>query len=110
MRELRGILEGALGPLYRVEREVRPVGECRLFVAAEQSARAELLVKVLPARLALTVDATRVEREGLLLSDHLQHPQLVAPRGAGRAGAHRYHTRPLIEWTTRPAHPPPPRH
>src|SRR2546429_484945 len=36
MTELRAALQDALGPLYRVEREVRPVGACRLFVALER--------------------------------------------------------------------------
>lgn len=100
MRELRGILEEALGPLYRVEREVRPVGECRLFVVVGGSAGGELLVKILPAHLSLALDAARFERELLLLRDRLAHPQLVAPRAAGRAGTHVYHTRPFVEGTT----------
>src|SRR5437660_1327096 len=47
--ELRAALEDALGPIYRVEREVRPVGDCRLFVAVGPPNDPELLVKVLPA-------------------------------------------------------------
>src|SRR5436190_1745608 len=35
MSELRTALADALGPLYRIEREVRPVGEYRLFVATQ---------------------------------------------------------------------------
>jgi serine/threonine protein kinase len=100
MRELRSILEEALGQLYRVEREVRPLGECRLFVVVDLSAGPELLVKVLPAHLSLALDVAQFERELLLLSDRLKHPQLVPLRGAGRAGAHVYHTRPFIEGTT----------
>src|SRR2546429_8678939 len=33
--DLRTALQDALGPIYRVEREVRPVGACRMFVALE---------------------------------------------------------------------------
>src|SRR2546422_8573653 len=48
--DLRAALTHALGPMYRVEREVRPVGDCRLFVAREVPTGPELLVKLLPAR------------------------------------------------------------
>ena len=100
MTDLRAALADALGPLYRVEREVRPVGDCRLFVAREVPTGPELLVKLLPARLSLAVDSGVFEREVLLVADRLRHPQLVAPRGAGRAGAFVYHTRAFVAGTT----------
>ena len=100
MADLRAALANALGPIYRVEREVRPVGDCRLFVAREVPAGPELLVKLLPAGLSLAVDAGLFERELLLVADRLRHPQLVAPRGAGRAGAFVYHTRAFVAGTT----------
>ena len=100
MAELRTALADALGPLYRVEREVRPVGDCRLFVARPLATGPDLLVKVLPRALSLAVDARRFERAVLLLADRLSHAGLVAPRGAGRAGPFVYHTRPFIEGTT----------
>ena len=56
MSELRTALADALGPLYRIEREVRPVGEYRLFVASQSQNGTELLVKVLPAALSLGID------------------------------------------------------
>jgi len=102
--ELRTALEGALGPLYRVEREVRPVGDCRLFVALELQSGPELLVKLLPAHLSLALDAARFERELLLLASTLDHPGLVLPRSAGRAGSLVYHTRRFVEGTTLRAH------
>ena len=98
--ELRAALEEALGPIYRVEREVRPVGDCRLFVAVGPPNDPELLVKVLPAELSLAVDAALFEREVLLLGDRLGHAQLVPPRGCGRAGAFVYHARRFVEGTT----------
>jgi serine/threonine-protein kinase len=100
MSELRFALGAALGPVYMVEREVRPVGRCRLFVALEQPGGAELLVKVLPGDLSLAVDPARFERELLLLADRLRDPNLVAPRGCGRAATFIYHTRPFVEGTT----------
>ena len=100
MSELRAALADALGPLYRIEREVRPVGEYRLFVATQAENGTELLVKVLPAALSLGIDDLQFERAVLLLAEKLRHPNLVRARGAGRAGSFVYHTRPFVPGTT----------
>jgi serine/threonine-protein kinase len=100
MSELRVALEHALGPLYRVEREVRPVGDFRLFVATQIPVGPELLIKVLPASVSLAADGVTLERELLLLADRLRHPRLVAPQGGGLAGSFIYHVRPFLEGTT----------
>src|SRR5256885_12281298 len=97
--ELRGALEDALGPTYRVEREVRPVGECRLFVAVGPPTDPELLVKVLPAELSLAVDAAVFEREGLLLGDRPGHAQLLPPPRARPGRALVYHPPRLVRGT-----------
>ena len=100
MSELRTALADALGPLYRIEREVRPVGEYRLFVATQAQNGTELLVKVLPAALSLGINDLQFERAVLLIAERLSHPNLVKPRGAGRAGSFVYHTRPFVPGTT----------
>src|SRR5947199_2421942 len=100
MADLRAALGHALEPAYRVEREVRPVGNCRMFVALEKTAGDSLLVKVLPGPLSLAVDSGRFEQEIARLGRRLQHPGLVAPRSAGRAGSLVYHTRTFVEGTT----------
>src|SRR5438034_1640537 len=100
MADLRAALGHALEPAYRVEREVRPVGNCRMFVALEKSAGAGLLVKVLPGALSLAVDSSRFEQEIARLGRRLRHPSLVAPRTAGRVGSFVYHTRTFVEGTT----------
>jgi serine/threonine protein kinase len=100
MSELRAALAAVLGPLYRIEREVRPVGEYRLFVATQSQNGTQLLVKVLPAALSLGINDLQFERAVLLLAERLRHPNLVVPRGAGRAGAFVYHTRPFVPGTT----------
>ena len=100
MSELRAALADALGPLYRIEREVRPVGEYRLFVATQSQNGTELLVKILPAALSLGINDLQFERAVLLISEKLRHPNLVRPRGAGRAGSFVYHTRPFVPGTT----------
>ena len=100
MADLRAALGHALEPEYRVEREVRPVGSCRMFVALQRSAGPGLLVKVLPGPLSLAVDSAQFEQQIRHLADELRHPGLVSARGAGRAGSFVYHTRPFVEGTT----------
>jgi serine/threonine protein kinase len=100
MSDLRAALADALGPLHRVEREVRPIGEYRLFVATQSPAGPEILIKVLPAALSLGINDLQFERAVLLLAQRLRHPHLVPPRGAGRAGSFVYHTRPFEPGTT----------
>jgi serine/threonine-protein kinase len=100
MSDLRAAVVDALGPLYRVEREVRPIGEYRLFVVTMMPDGPELLVKVLPAAVSFAIDGQKFERELLLLADQLHHPNLVAPKGGGRAGKSIYHARPFIQGTT----------
>ncbi|HEV2671208.1 MAG TPA: protein kinase [Gemmatimonadales bacterium] len=100
MSELRAALAEALGPLYRIEREVRPVGEYRLFVATQSQDGTQLLIKVLPAALSLGINDLQFERAVLLLAEKLRHPHLAPARGAGRAGSFVYHTRPFVPGTT----------
>ena len=100
MSELRAALTDDLGPLYRIEREVRPVGEYRLFVATQSQDGTELLIKVLPAALSLGINDLHFERAVLMIAEKLNHPNLVKPRGAGRAGSFVYHTRPFVRGTT----------
>lgn len=100
MSELRAALTDALGPLYRIEREVRPIGEYRLFVATQSQNGTELLIKILPAALSLGINDLQFERAVLLAAEKLNHPNLVKPRGAGRAGSFVYHTRPFVPGTT----------
>src|SRR5207247_8912661 len=100
MADLRAALGHALEPAYRVEREVRPVGNCRMFVALDKSAGGGLLAKVLPGALSLALDSGRFEQEIAPLRRRLRHPSLVAPRIACRVGSFLYHTRMLVEVTT----------
>src|SRR2546427_5440912 len=101
MTGLRAALADALGPIYRVEREVRPVGDCRLFVAREVPTGPELLVKLLPAGLSLAVASGGFQRELPLLRDRLRQPPPVSPRRAGPAGALGFRTQAFHSTTTR---------
>ena len=72
--DLRHALTEALGPLYRVEREVRPIGDYRLFVATQSPPTPnapQLLIKVLPSALSLGIDDLQFERSVLLLAEKL---------------------------------------
>ena len=86
--------------MYRIEREVRPIGDYRMFVATKSDNGTEFLIKVLPASLSLGINDLQFERAVLLLAEKLNHPNLVKPRGAGRAGSFVYHTRPFVPGTT----------
>lgn len=100
MPHLRPALAEALGPLYRVEREVRPVGACRLFVARALPSGPDLLIKVLPAGLSFATDADVFERELRSVAGHLRDHRLVPPSGAGRVASYVFHTRPFVAGTT----------
>jgi eukaryotic-like serine/threonine-protein kinase len=71
-----------------------------MFVALDQAAGTELLVKVLPTQLSLGVDPMKFEAELASLGARLAHHGLVAPEGGGRAGSFVYHTRRFVQGTT----------
>ena len=100
MPEVRLALSEALGTAYRVEREVRPLGDTRQFVAYALHEGPELLVKVLSRARSLAVDAAVFEREVVHTAERLQHPNLVPPLAAGRARAFVYHSRAFVAGTT----------
>lgn len=100
MPEVRTALESTLGPIYRIEREVRSVGRCRMFVGHEVPRGVDLVVKVLPSELSMAIDPTTFAREVLLLADRLTHPRLMQPREAGRAGRYIYYSRRFLPGTT----------
>src|SRR5437899_1393008 len=68
MADLRAALGHALEPAYRVEREVRPVGNCRMFVALEKSADAGILGALAQA---LTGDGGGAATTTLCAADYL---------------------------------------
>ena len=71
-----------------------------MFVALDQAADSELLVKVLPTPLSLGVDHVKFETELASLGARLGHRGLVVPQGGGRAGSLVYHTRRFVPGTT----------
>jgi len=61
--ELKDRLQVALGPGYRVERELGGGGMSRVFLAEEVRLGRRVVVKVLPPEMSLGVSAERFERE-----------------------------------------------
>lgn len=98
--EVRACLEAALGPGYRIEREVRPAGACRRLVAQDLVNGREVLVKILPTDLAVAIDAERFERALMNRSAALDDPRAVPSLAGGMAGPYLYYVRPFIRGTT----------
>jgi eukaryotic-like serine/threonine-protein kinase len=93
---LRARIETALGPAYRVERELGGGGMSHVFVAEEVALGRRVVVKVLPPEMAATVNAERFQREILTLAS-LQHPNVVPLIAAGGQGDLLWFTMPLVE-------------
>lgn len=97
---LRTDLATALGAAYHVQREVRPVGACRQFVALRLPAREERLVKVLPLELSPALDPGRFEETLLEVARRAEHPLVVPTLQAGAAGRWVFYLRPFLAGTT----------
>ena len=69
-------LQLALGPGYRLDRELGGGGMSRVFLADDLALRRQVVLKVLPSELAAMVHLERFNRETLLLA-RLQHPHIV---------------------------------
>ncbi|MEP6691676.1 MAG: serine/threonine-protein kinase, partial [Gemmatimonadaceae bacterium] len=94
--DFRERVEHALGPAYRVERELRGGGMSRVFVAEDTRLGRRVVVKVLHPDLAADLSARRFERE-VKLAARLQHPHILALISAGDMDGLPYYTMPYIE-------------
>jgi len=94
--DLRTRLESALGPAYRIERELGGGGMSRVFLAEEVELRRKVVVKVLPPEMAAGVNQDRFRRE-IQLAAGLQHPHIVPVHSAGSSGDLLWYTMPFIE-------------
>jgi serine/threonine-protein kinase len=95
--ELLGRLQRALGPSYRVERELGGGGMSRVFLAHEERLGRRVVVKVLPHDLGRGLDAERFRRE-VRLAATLRHPHVVPLLMAGESvDGLFYYTMPYIE-------------
>ncbi len=76
MTDLRAQLQGALGSVYTLERELGGGGMCRVFVAEETALGRKVVVKVLPPDRTADVNIERFKRE-IQVAARLQHAHIV---------------------------------
>ncbi len=96
MPHLREQLVAALGPAYRVERELGGGGMSRVFVAEEVALGRRVVVKVLAPELAAGVSGERFRRE-VHLAARLQHPHIVPLLAAGQSADLLYYVMPFVD-------------
>jgi serine/threonine-protein kinase len=94
--ELLDRLQSALGPAYRLDRELGGGGMSRVFVAEETALGRQVVVKVLSSDLAKGLSAERFRRE-ILVAAKLHHPHIVPLIAAGEADGLLYYTMPYIQ-------------
>lgn len=96
MSELRDQLQGTLGTVYSLQRELDGAGMSRVFVATETALGRTVVIKVLPPELAGGVNMDRFRRE-VRLAAALQHPHIVPVLAAGEMNGVPYYTMPFVE-------------
>lgn len=94
--EITARVQRALGAGYRIERELKPGGMSRVFVAEDTALRRRVVIKVLAPRLAAELDADRFHRE-IRIAAGLQHPHILPLHAAGEGGGLLYYTMPFVE-------------
>jgi tetratricopeptide (TPR) repeat protein len=94
--ELNDRLQAALGPGYRVERELGGGGMSRVFLAHEIELERKVVVKLLPPEMSAGVNVDRFRRE-IQLAARLQHPHVVPLLTAGASGDLLYYIMPFIQ-------------
>ncbi|MGH7516919.1 MAG: protein kinase domain-containing protein [Gemmatimonadales bacterium] len=96
MSDLAEVLAAALGPQYRLERELGGGGMSRVFVAEEVALGRRVAIKVLPPELAEGITAERFRRE-IQLAARLQHPHIVPLLSSDRAAGLVFYVMPYVE-------------
>jgi serine/threonine-protein kinase len=90
-------LQEAIGPGYRIDRELGGGGMSRVFLAEEARLGRRVVVKVLPPEFGWGLDIERFRRE-VRLAATLRHPHVVPLLTAGEsADGLFYYTMPYIE-------------
>ena len=90
-------LQAAIGPGYRIDRELGGGGMSRVFLAEEARLGRRVVVKVLPPEFGWGLDIERFRRE-VRLAATLRHPHVVPLLTAGEsADGLFYYTMPYIE-------------
>jgi serine/threonine-protein kinase len=96
MSDLLRTLQGALGPGYRLERELGGGGMSRVFLAEEVALGRRVVVKVLPPELEVALSGERFARE-VQLAARLNHPTIVPVLAAGTGNGLAWYTMPFVE-------------
>ncbi len=94
--ELRDRLQAALGPSYRLDRELGGGGMSRVFAAHEVELGRQVVIKVLPPEMSAGVNVDRFRRE-IQLAARLQHPHVVPLLTAGSRDDLIWYVMPFIE-------------
>jgi serine/threonine-protein kinase len=92
-----------LGDYYDFERELVGGGMARVFLAEDRELHRRVVVKVLPAELALGVSAKRFRSEILTVAK-LQHPHIVGILRAGEIDGVPYFVMPYVEGESLASH------
>jgi serine/threonine-protein kinase len=93
--QLAAQLQDALGPDYRIERELDGGGMSRLFIATDLRHNRRVVVKVLSPELVSTQSAARFKRE-IELTVRLQHPHILPILTSGAWDDCLYYITPYI--------------
>jgi Tol biopolymer transport system component len=93
--ELSDQLQGALGPVFRLERELGGGGMSRVFLVFDTELERQVVVKVLPPELAAGLSVERFRRE-IQVGARLQHPHIVPLLTAGAKEGLLYYSMPYI--------------
>ena len=96
MSDLTQRLADALGPGFRIERELGGGGMSRVFLAEEVALGRKVVIKVLPPEMAASVNQDRFRRE-IQLAARLQHPHVVPLLSANADGDLLWYVMPFIE-------------
>jgi serine/threonine protein kinase/tetratricopeptide (TPR) repeat protein len=88
-------LRAALGPSYRIERELGSGGMATVFLAEDLKHRRPVAVKVLRPDLAAAIGPERFLRE-IAVAATLNHPHILSLHDSGDAGGFLFYVMPFI--------------
>src|SRR5689334_7921102 len=94
--EPRDSVESVLSGTYTIERELGGGGMSRVFAATETALGRRVVIKMVPAELAASVNVDRFKRE-IQLAANLQHPHIVPVLAAGEVDGVPYYTMPFVD-------------
>ena len=93
---LETVLQDALGPQYRLARELEAGGMSRLFLATDVRLKRDVVVKVLPPDLVSEASTSRFKRE-IELTVRLQHPHILPILTSGEFEDGLFYITPYIQ-------------